>query len=219
MAVDFELARHNMIEQQVRPWDVIDARVLEAMGSIRREDFVPVRHRKLAFTDIAIPLEHGESMMKPVVEGRLLQALEVGPEDDVLEIGTGSGFVTACLARLSRYVTSIEIHADMAERAKARLAAANVRNVRIEAGDALAGFDAGRTFSAVAVTGAVTQVPQRFKDWVAIGGRLFVIEGHSPAMQAIVYTRKGADQWSQESLFETDIDYLHGAEPRPGFIL
>ena len=132
-SLNFERARFNMVEQQVRPWEVLDTRVLDVLGEIKREDFVPPRHRKLAFADLAIPLEHGEFMMKPVVEGRLLQALELGGDEDVLEIGTGSGFLAACLARLARQVLSIELHADLAERARARIGSSGIRNCQVQA--------------------------------------------------------------------------------------
>ena len=120
MPIDFQQARFAMVEQQVRPWDVLDPRVLEVLMSVHREDFVPPRHRKLAFADLPLPLEHGEVMMKPVVEGRMLQAVSLAPEDKVLEIGTGSGFATACLAALARDVVSIDRHADFIERTRDR---------------------------------------------------------------------------------------------------
>lgn len=215
MAIDFEQARHAMIEQQVRPWEVLDPRVLDTLSQVKREDYVPPRHRKLAFADIALPLEHGESMMKPVVEGRMLQALDLAPEDDVLEIGTGSGFATACLARLARAVTSIDIHADFVERARQRLQADGFANVRLEAADALA-YAPGRQFDAVCVTGAVAAIPPRFLEWVKPGGRLFVVRGLSPVQEAVRLANRDG-QWLEESLFETDVPYLHGAEPAPQF--
>src|SRR5690242_15863791 len=153
MSSNVEIARQNMIENQVRPWEVLDPRVLDVLAVIRREDFVPVRYRNLAFADMALPIGHGETMMKPTVEGRLLQALALTADDRVLEIGTGSGFVTACLARLAHSVTSIEQHADFAESARARVAAAGAHNVRIEHADALKQFDTGERFDAVVVTG------------------------------------------------------------------
>lgn len=218
-SLNFERARFNMVEQQVRPWDVIDTRVLDVLGEVKREDFVPPRHRKLAFADLALPLEHGESMMKPVVEGRLLQALAVQADDEVLEIGTGSGFVTACLARLGRMVTSVEIHADLADRARARLGTAGIRNAEVLHADGLKGFRPDRGYDVIAVTGAVASVPQAFKDWLRPGGRLFVVRGQSPVMEAIVYTRKSESWFEEQSLFETDLKYLAGAEPPPRFQL
>lgn len=217
MAVDFEQARFAMVEQQVRPWEVLDFRVLDVIGSVKREDFAPPRHRKLAYADLALPLEHGEFMLKPVIEGRLLQALDLSPEHEVLEIGTGSGYLTACLGHLARAVHSIDLHPDFIDRARARLQAAGLANVSLEAADALA-YQPGRQFDAVAIGGAVAEVPQRFLDLVRPGGRLFVVRGLSPVQEAVLYTR-AEHGWAIESLFETDIPYLHGAEPKQRFAL
>ena len=151
-----ESARFNMVEQQVRPWEVLDTRVLEVLGELKREDFVPVQHRQIAYVDLSIPLEHGEFMMKPVVEGRMLQALDLSGEEDVLEIGSGSGYTAACLSRLARQVVSIEIHGDLAERARAQVGAAGIRNCQVLAKDAF-DFHPAQSFDAIAVTGAVAQ--------------------------------------------------------------
>lgn len=218
MPIDFDQARFAMIEQQVRPWEVLDPRVLDVLSRVRREDFVLPRHRKLAFADLALPLEHGESMMKPVQEGRLLQALDLQPEDEVLEIGTGSGFVTACLAMLARDVTSIDIHGDFVERARGRLQGNGLSCARIEQADAFA-FDPGRRFDAVAVTGAVAEIPARFREWLKPGGRLFVVRGLSPVLEAVRVLRNSEQDFGIESLFETDLDYLRGAEPVARFSL
>jgi protein-L-isoaspartate(D-aspartate) O-methyltransferase len=218
MPIDFEQARHAMVEQQVRPWEVLDPRVLEVMGTIRREDFVLPRHRKLAFADLALPLEHGEFMLKPVVEGRLLQALDLAPESEVLEVGTGSGFLTACLAQLARAVTSIDIHADFVERARARLAALGMTCARIEQADVFA-FDPGRQFDAIALTGAVAEIPERFLAWLKPGGRLFAVRGASPAQEAVTITRNDASGFGIESLFETDLPFLRGGAPVERFAL
>ena len=219
MLSNAEVARQNMIENQVRPWEVLDPRVLDVLAAVRREDFVPARYRALAFADMALPIGHGETMMKPTVEGRLLQALALGSDDRVLEIGTGSGFVTACLARLAHSVTSIEQHADLAESARARVAAAGAHNVRIEHADAVKQFDTGERFDAVVVTGAVHALSDRFRQWVAPKGRLFAIVGDSPAMQATLFTRAGDTHWREDSLFETDLAYLTHAEPPRRFTL
>jgi protein-L-isoaspartate(D-aspartate) O-methyltransferase len=220
MSLDFERARFNMVEQQVRPWDVLDARVLDVLREVRREDFVPARYRKLAFADVAIPLEHGEVMMKPVVEGRLLQALTVAPEDAVLEIGTGSGFLTACLARLGREVVSVDIHGDMVERARVRLVEQmGIANVRLETGDAIVEWQPNRQFDVIAVTGATHQIPSRFRDWLAPHGRLFAIRGDSPAQQAVVVARVGETEFSETIQFETDLPYLIHAAPPKRFTL
>lgn len=212
--MNFEQARQNMIEQQIRPWDVLDERVLGVLAKVRREDFVPARHRRLAFSDLSLPLDHGEVMMKPVVEGRMLQALEVTHADRVLEVGTGSGHITACLAALGGRVTSIDIHGDFVAESRKRLRAAGLE-ADIEEADAL-DWQPARNFDVVCVTGAVPEEPERFGRWLEVGGRLFVIVGESPAMEALLITRTAEDQWVSESLFETDLPYLAGAEkPKP----
>ncbi len=218
MPLDYVTARRTMVEQQVRPWYVLDPRVLETIGALRREDFVRTRHRKLAYADIELPLEHGECMLKPIVEGRILQALDLAPEHDVLEVGTGSGYLTACLAQLTRAVLSIDVHADFIERARSQLDSINSTCVRLQQADALQ-FDPGRQFDAVAITGAVAEVPTRFLDWVRPGGRLFVIRGAAPVQEAVLLTRlANGSGWREESLFETNVAYLHGAAPTHRFV-
>lgn len=217
MSMNFESARAAMVEQQVRPWEVLDARVLETIATVPRELFVPEAHRQLAYVDMALPLAHGETMMKPVVEGRLLQALTLEAGDEVLEIGTGSGYVTACLARLAREVVSIDLHADFLQSAGERLQQSGLRNVRLQLADAL-DFQPNRQFDAVAVTAAVARLPEIFSSWLKPGGRLFVICGQSPVQQALRVTRRGESLHS-ESLFETDVPYLRGCEPIAQFTL
>ena len=196
---------------------LLDPRVLDTLMAVRGGHEVLATHRQLAFADLPLPLAHGEVMMKPVVEGRMLQALSVDAGDEVLEIGTGSGFITACLARLGRAVTSIDLHADFVELAGQRLAQAGVGNVRLEVADALQ-WQPGRQFDAIAVTAAVATVPSMFPDWLKPGGRLFVIRGYSPVQEAVRIVRNG-DDLQVESLFETDVPYLHGAAPVPQFTL
>jgi protein-L-isoaspartate(D-aspartate) O-methyltransferase len=219
MSLDFERARFNMVEQQIRTWEVLDPRVLDVLRAVKREDFVPPRYRRMAFADIALPLEGGDVMMKPVVEGRMLQALELHPEDAALEIGTGSGFITACLANLGREVISVEINAALAERAKARLNALGLACVRVETSDAVTQFEINRHFDVVCVTGAVHTVPEKFKRWLRVGGRLFVIRGTSPAMEALRITRVTENDFREDSLFETDLPYLVNAAPPERFVL
>jgi protein-L-isoaspartate(D-aspartate) O-methyltransferase len=156
-------------------------------------------------------------MMKPVLEGRLLQALDLNSQDDVLEIGTGSGFVTACLSHLAREVVSLDIHADFIEQAKEKLLAAGIRNVRLECTDALT-WQNDRRFDAIAVTAAVTNIPEIFAQWLKPNGRMFIIRGLSPVQEALRVTHRG-ESLHEESLFETDVPYLHGAEPKPSFTL
>ena len=217
MNMNFDRARFNMVEQQIRPWEVLDSRVLSLLESIHREDFVPVRYRKLAFADMSIPLGHDQFMMNPKVEGRLLQALNLGEDDSVLEIGTGSGFVTACLAALAKRVVSVEIIEELHQNAKMRLAEKNISNVELFVGDAMSGWQPEQAHDVVVVTGSVPQVPEQFLGWVNPGGRMFVISGDSPAMEARLLTRLDVTEWREESLFETDLPRLINAEKTPQF--
>jgi protein-L-isoaspartate(D-aspartate) O-methyltransferase len=217
MSLNVEQARHAMIEQQVRPWNVVDTPTLDALGSVPREKFVPTQYKNLAFTDTALPIGHNQWMFKPVLEGRMLQALQLKADDDVLEIGTGSGFITACLAHVARAVTSIDIHADFIESAKSILTQLEYTNIQLEQADALS-FQPNHQFDAIAVTGAVAEVPESFKQWLRPNGRLFVIHGSSPVQEAICITRVG-DHFSTESLFETDVPFLTGASPKALFTL
>ena len=218
MSLDFEQARFFMVNQQIRTWDVLDSQVLDVLGLIKREDFVLPRYRRMAFADMALPLEHGQSMMKPAVEGRLLQALDLAPEDEVLEIGTGSGFLSACLAKLTRDVVSIDIHADFVERAQARTKALGIANLRLEVANAMQ-YQPERRFDAIAVTAAVGEIPSNFHAWLKPGGRMFVVHGHSPVQQAVLLRADADGRISEEGLFETDLPYLIGAEPVARFAL
>lgn len=215
MTIDYSHARELMVEQQIRPWDVLEIRVLDVLARLPREAFVAESHKALAYADIELPLGFGQKMMKPVIEGRTLQALDLQPGDEVLEIGTGSGFLSACMGELARDVLSLEIEPELATTARARLDAAGLgNNVRIETADALS-WDTERRFDAICVTAAVDTIPARFTQWLRPGGRLFVIRGQSPVMEAVLVKADG----SIDSLFETDIDYLRGAAPAPQFQL
>ncbi|CTP92230.1 protein-L-isoaspartate O-methyltransferase family protein [Xanthomonas graminis] len=217
MTIDYSQARETMVEQQVRPWDVLDLRVLDVLARLPRETFVPESHRAVAYADLEIPLGHGQFMMKPVIEGRMLQALDLQPGQDVLEIGTGSGFVSACLGALGREVVSLEIEPALAAAARANLEAAGLgSNVRIEDADAF-GWHSERRFDVVCITAAVTEIPAQFLAWLRPGGRLFAIRGRAPVMDAVlVHADAGAPR--VESLFETDLAYyLRGAAPVPQF--
>jgi protein-L-isoaspartate(D-aspartate) O-methyltransferase len=213
---DYAKARENMVEQQVRPWDVLDVRVLDVLSQVPRDAFVPDAYQALAYADLAVPIGHGELMLKPVVEGRMLQSLALLPTDEVLEIGTGSGFIAACLGRLARDVLSLELHADFAESAQARLARHGFDgNVRIEAADALH-YQTPRRFDAICVSAAVDAIPQRFVQWLRPGGRMFIVHGRAPAMTAVL-VRNEVNGSRIESLFETVLPYLVGAAPAPEF--
>ena len=215
-AFNFEQARHNMIEQQIRPWDVLDQRVLDVLASVPREDFVPERYRNLAFSDLAIPLGHGEVMLKPNFEGRILQALAVQPGDRVLEVGTGSGYLTACLGRLTASVVSVDIVPDFTESARGKLKAHGLGHVALHTGDASRGWGEHR-YHAIAVTGSVAAVADLWKQSLSLGGRLFIVVGQPPVMEALLITRLGEREWLQESLFETDLPPLRNAVPPKAF--
>lgn len=219
MSMNLEMARSNMVENQIRTWEVLDPRVLDVLSRLHREDFVPERYRDMAFVDVQLPLGHGEVMLKPVVEGRILQAIMIENGQRVLEIGTGSGFLAACMAELGADVTSVEQHAELASNARANLDQAGLSRVRIEIAEALKEYQPSTTFDCIVLTGAVFALPERVKSWVNPGGRLFVVCGESPAMQALLHTRVDANHWQTESLFETDIPYLTHASPPAHFTL
>ncbi|MGE8279410.1 MAG: protein-L-isoaspartate O-methyltransferase family protein [Stenotrophomonas sp.] len=215
MTINYSHAREMMVEQQIRPWDVLEVRVLDVLAKLPREAFVAEANRALAYADIELPLGHGQKMMKPVIEGRTLQALDLQPSDEVLEIGTGSGFLSACMGELAREVLSLEIQPELAALARQNLDTAKLgSNVRIEVADAL-DWQTQRQFDAICITGAVETVPTQFLKMLRPGGRLFAITGKSPVMEAVLVKADG----SVESLFETDIDYLQGAAPAAQFQL
>jgi protein-L-isoaspartate(D-aspartate) O-methyltransferase len=217
MNMNFDQARFNMVEQQIRPWEVLDSRVLSLLQTIHREDFVPVRYRKLAFADIAVPLDCGQSMMRPKIEARMLQALGLKEDETALEIGTGSGFVTACLAALAKRVVSVELFEDLHNHASLELGDKNIENVELFVGDVMRGWQPEQAHDVVVVTGSVPEVPEHFKGWVNPGGRLFVVTGEGPAMEARLLTRLDATEWAEESLFETDLPRLENADSPPQF--
>ena len=212
MSMNFDQARSNMVNQQIRPWEVINPRVLGALENIHREDFVPARYSKLAYADMAIPLEHGQSMLHPVIEGRILQAIDLREDETVLEIGTGSGFFSACLATLGKSVCSVDIHQSLSDSACAILKSKKIKNVECFTGDALNGWMPEQAHDVVVVTGGVRDIPHVFMEWVNPGGRLFVICGESPAMQARLLKRLNISDWEEENLFETDLPLLIHAE-------
>jgi protein-L-isoaspartate(D-aspartate) O-methyltransferase len=197
---------------------VLDARVLELLGEVRREDFVPERFRKLAFADMQIPIGHGQVMMEPKVEARLLQELELRPTDRILEVGTGSGYVTALLARLGGEVFSVEIVPELSLAARDRLAAHGVDNVHLEIGDAAAGWPRHAPYDAILLTGSVPLLPQAFVDSLAPGGRLAAVVGRAPAMEAVVVSRRKDGGFERRSLFETVIPPLINAEAPAEFV-
>ncbi len=181
--MNFETARNNMIASQVRAWDVNDPRVLEAMQAVPREEFVQVSQRKLAFADLALPLGHDQFMMKPVVEGRALQAAAIQPNETVLEVGTGSGYLTALLAHLGKTVDSIDIYEDFVQQAEQRLHKQGIDNVQLTQAD-IFDYLPKRQYDAIVLTGSVSQRPDFLTDWITPGGRVFAVVGEPPVMQA-----------------------------------
>ncbi len=217
--MNLERARRNMVDQQVRPWTVLDPDVIQTLSSLPRDRFTPPAYRQLAYADTRVPIGHGETMLAPVVEGRLLQSLEILKEDRILEIGTGSGFLAACLAHLGSHVDSVDIHEDFTAAATSRLEALQIDNVTLHTGDAARGWSGDRPWDVIAITGAVPEVPQAYLDALAPGGRLFAIVGEQdrPIMEAVRITRVDVDDWATESLFETWINVLAHAERPPHF--
>ncbi len=208
-----------MVEQQIRTWEVLDHVVLELLEQAPRHEYVPATYRNLAYADIAVPLGDGEVMMPPRVEARLLQSLAVGADDRALEIGTGSGFLTSLLGSLAREVISVEISDTLADVGEQNLRQHGVANVRLERGDGVRGWEQHAPYEVIAVTGSVPVLETHFQNQLAIGGRLFVIVGEAPAMEALLIRRIGEDQWATESLFETVIPKLKGAKEPERFVL
>jgi protein-L-isoaspartate(D-aspartate) O-methyltransferase len=203
-----------MVEQQIRTWEVLDPEVLELLFEVKREEFVPTEHRALAFADLELPLGHGEAMMQPKVEARILQELALAPHENVYEVGTGSGYLTALLARRARHVTSAEIHADFRARAERNLAAAGIRNVTLLEGDSARGPLAESAFDVIVLTGSTPVLPQAFLDRLAPGGRLFAVVGDAPAMKAVLVRQPVAGSYLHQELFETVLKPLVNA-PQP----
>ena len=216
--MNIEQARTQMIEQQVRAWEVLDDRVLDTIQDVPREEFVPYRYKNLAFADANIPLPHGQSMMTPKVEGRLLQALSLSPTDSIFEIGTGSGFLTACLARLGGNVLSVDLYPDLSEQAAARLKRLNIQDVTLESWDAMK-EEIPRRFDVIAVTGSMPEYDERFQNALKLGGRLFITVGTAPVMEALLVTRVTDSEWTREALFETVLQPLVNAPRREVFVL
>jgi protein-L-isoaspartate(D-aspartate) O-methyltransferase len=202
MNIDF--ARHQMVDQQVRGWEVYDSAVLAVMQQLPREQFVPLGFETIAFADTEIPIGHGQSMMTPALEGRLLQSLKLDKSHDVLEVGTGSGFLSACLGRLAHSVTSIDIYQDFLDSAAANLADTGIDNVELLHMDALQELPDG-LYDAIAVTGSVPVFDPRYVMALKPGGRLFVIIGEAPVMDARLVERIGDNDWRSETLFETEL--------------
>lgn len=215
--MNLEQARFNMIEQQIRPWDVLDARVLDMLKLVRREQFVPAASKALAFVDTEIPLGYGTTMWQPKIEARALQALSLKPTDSVLEVGTGSGYLTALLARMAGQVTSVEIEPELNAIAVRNLSAHHIDNVTLQVGDAAQHWGEAE-YDAIVLTGSVPLVPEAYKNQLKVGGRLFAVVGDAPAMQAQLITRIAADVFESSTLFETDVAPLKNAQQPQRFV-
>ncbi|MBT8098507.1 MAG: protein-L-isoaspartate O-methyltransferase [Gammaproteobacteria bacterium] len=208
-----EFAREQMVRQQVRTWDVFDARILDVLRNVPREQFVPGDYLPLAFADTEIPIGHGEYMLTPTLEGRLLQSLDISAHDRALEVGTGTGFLTACLGRLASSVTSIDIHESFLANASTNLEDSGITNVSLHAMDATQTLPDER-FDVIAVTGSIERFDPRYVDRLTPGGRLFIVVGGAPSMDARLVTRRADKDWSSDSLFETRLKPLvNGALP------
>ncbi|MBA2351110.1 MAG: protein-L-isoaspartate O-methyltransferase [Burkholderiales bacterium] len=216
--MDFEQARFNMVEQQIRTWQVLDQQVLDLMSMLPREDFVPPALRDLAFADLQIPLGHGAAMMPPKLEARILQTLEIAAGDRVLEIGTGSGYLTALLAHLAKHVYSVEIVPELSESAGRKLAARGIDNVTLEVGDAARGWIRHAPYDVIVLTASTGILPASMQDMLAPGGRLFAIVGTAPAMVAKLLTRVTDNAFRTADLFETCVPPLKNALQPERFI-
>ena len=212
--MDVEQARYNMIESQIRTWEVLDQTVLDTLFGIKREDFVPEKYRPLAFVDMEIPIGHGEVMLAPKLEARLLQELTLEKTDRVLEVGTGSGYSTALLAALAGHVYSVEIHPDLSEAAAAKLAAHGIANVTLEAADAALGWTRHAPYDAILLTGSVPLLPAPLRGQLAPGGRLLAVVGDPPVMTARLTTCVTEGVYNEIGLFETCIAPLRNV-PQP----
>jgi protein-L-isoaspartate(D-aspartate) O-methyltransferase len=215
--MDTLAARRQMVDQQIRTWEVLDPRVLEALAEVPREVFVPKSYRELAFADSELPIGSGQSMLAPKIQGRILQALGVTPADTALEIGTGSGYLSACLSLLCASTHSIDIHPELTAAATTNLREVPKARVRLETRDAFDTAPLGQ-FDVIAVTGSLPVYDARFERSLRIGGRLFAVVGAAPVMEALLVRRVGEAEWIRESLFETVIDPLVNATQAQRFV-
>lgn len=216
--MDFAQARFNMVEQQIRTWNVLDQGVLDMLLDMRREDFVPAAYRNLAFVDMEIPLGHGEVMLAPKLEARIIQELAIQKTDRVLEVGTGSGYMTAMLARKASHVYSVEIVPEFRSLAQEKLAAHAFHNITLESGDAARGWERHGQYDAIVLTGSVPVLPDSFLASLNPGGRMFAVVGDAPVMEGMLITRIGEGDFRTTVLFETCIPPLRNALQPQGFV-
>lgn len=220
MDISIDSARFNMVQQQIRPWNVVDDRVLSIMADIPREKFVPAAYRGLAYADLEIPIGEGQTMLAPKIVAHALQALDIRTDDKILEIGTGTGYVTACLSRLSGHVVGLEIHAGLAEQARTAMQALRPQRLEVRVGDGLEGPVDGYPFDVIAVTGSLpdTATLGVLEGQLAPGGRLFVVVGEEPVMEALLVTRVTDQDFRRQSLFETSVPALEKTPEPERFI-
>lgn len=215
--MNFEKARFNMVEQQIRPWEVLDQDVLDLLMTVKREEFVPAAYRDLAFTEVEIPIGCGQVMLKPVIEGKVLQALRVAKSDSVLEVGTGSGYFAALLATRAEWVRTIEIECELVKLATANLARNGVENVVVVQGDGIGGWTERAPYDVIVVSGGLPFVPQALLEQLKVGGRLFAFVGEAPVMKARLVTCEAEGRFRTEDIFETVVPMLKNAPQRDGF--
>ncbi|MDQ3186229.1 MAG: protein-L-isoaspartate O-methyltransferase [Pseudomonadota bacterium] len=224
--MDLEQIRFNMVEQQIRPWDVLDQEVLKLLFELRREEFVPAPYRSLAFIDMEIPLGYGEVMLAPKLEARILQELQVKKTDKILEVGSGSGYLSALLAKKGGFVYSVEIVPELKAMAEKNLQAHSISNVTVEQGDAACGWPAHEPYDVIVLTGSTPVLPEAFKKSLKTGGRLFAVVGDAPVMQAVLVTcvvpeektGEKAGAYNTVGLFETCISPLENAKQPARFV-
>lgn len=209
--MNIEQARFNMIEQQIRPWNVLDTEILDLLHVVKREQFVPAAYQNLAFADVEIPLPGGEAMFAPKIEARFMEELKVRKHETVLEIGTGSGYMAALLAHRAAKVTTVEINPESVELAKKSLARAGITNVTVEQGNGVVEFGKGAPYDVIVISGALEVLPEELLKQVKPGGRIAAIVGEPPVMEASIITRTGENAWSTVKVFETNVKYLTGA--------
>jgi protein-L-isoaspartate(D-aspartate) O-methyltransferase len=212
-----EQARFNMIEQQIRPWDVLDQSVLSLLAVVKREDFVPPNYRALAFVDMEVPLPGGQVMLAPRLEARLLQELQVHKHERVLEVGTGSGYMSALLAHKAQQVITLELLPELVEFAKANLQRAGITNVRVRQADGSRGLPEEAPFDVILLSGSVADVPPALLSQLKVGGRLAAVVGQPPIMRAMLYTRRGEHDYETAELFDTVAPRLKGFGEPPKF--
>jgi protein-L-isoaspartate(D-aspartate) O-methyltransferase len=215
--MDTLTARQQMVDQQIRTWEVLDPRVLDVLSSVPREVFVPREYRELAFADSQIPIGYGQSMLAPKLQGRILQALAPAPNESVLEVGTGTGYLSACLGLLGSHAHSIDIQPELTKSATANLRTIPAARVTLETRDAFSAAPLGE-FDIIALTGSLPVYDARFEKALRVGGRLFAVVGSAPVMDAVLVRRVDNAEWIRESLFETVIDPLVNATQAPRFV-